>query len=118
MTDRGEILNRSLSEIRLSPDGSSVRLLLTDSLPPYGTVVLACDNLLAFHLNRTADDELPYFIGELKWQPVSTTGQSQVLSRLGYSFLDESGAALQPDWGRAIHLHFEGSVCGDIVCGE
>jgi hypothetical protein len=116
MTDRGEILNHSLSELRFSPDGGSVQLFLTDSVPPYGTVVLTCDNLLAVHLHRTADDAVPYFLDEVRWQPLAGANQSQALGRLGYSFLNERGDILEPGWGQVVSLHFEGSLCGDIIC--
>ncbi len=115
MTDRGEILNRSLSEVRFSPDGGAVQLFLTDSVPPYGTIILTCVNLLAFHLHRTADDAAPYFLGEVTWQPLTSANQGQALARLNYSFFDEGGGVLQPDW-QAMYIHFEGSVCGDIIC--
>ena len=118
MTDRGEFLNQSLSEIRLSSDGASVQLFLTDSVSPHRTAILACDNVLAFHVHRTADDAIPYFIGEVKWQPVACAGQAQLLGRLGYSFLDEGGDALLPSRGQVILLHFEGSICGDVVCNS
>jgi hypothetical protein len=117
MTDRGEILNRSLSEIRLSPDGASMQLFLTDAIPPHGTAVLTCENVPAFHLHRTDDDETPYFIGEVKWQSLTDAGQAQELGRLGYSFFNGSGVLL-PDLAQVISLHFEGSVCGDIICGD
>lgn len=116
MSDRGEMLNCSLSELRFSPDGGSVQLFLTDSVPPYGTVVLTCDNLLALHLHRTADDAVPYFLGEVRWQPLAGASQSQVLGRLGYSFVNERGDLLEPGWGQVVSLHFEGSLCGDIIC--
>lgn len=116
MSNRGEIRNRSLSEVRFSPDGGAVQLFLTDSVAPYGTVVLTCENLLAFHLHRTADDVVPYFLGEVRWQPLAGASQSQALVRLGYSFFNERGSLLEPDWGQVVHLHFEGSLCGDIIC--
>ena len=116
MSNRGEILNRSLSEVRFSPEGGSVQLFLTDSIPPHGTIVMTCENLLAFHFHRTADDAIPYFLGEVRWQPLAAAAQSQALARLGYSFFNERGGLLEPGWGQAVHLHFEGSVCGDIVC--
>lgn len=116
MSEPGAILNRSLAEIRFTPDGRSVQLFLTDSIPPYGTIVLTCENLLVFHLHRTADDAAPYFLGEIKGQPLSGPSQSHILSRLGYSFLNERGDMLTPGWPNSVHLHLEGSLCGDIVC--
>jgi hypothetical protein len=118
MTARGELLNRSLSEVRFSPDGGSVQLYLTDTVPPYGTAVLTCSNLLAFHLHRTADDPAPFFLGEVTWQPLTSARQEQTLGRLGYSFLNEGGTILLPVWSEAVHVHFEGSVCGDIICSR
>ena len=115
MTDQGAMLNRSLSEVRFGPDCGSVQLYLTDSAPPHGTVVLTCANVLAFHFHRTSADAAPYFLGELTWLPLKSANQTPALARLGYSFLDESGGVLQPNW-QATHIHFEGSVCGDIVC--
>jgi hypothetical protein len=116
MTAKGEVLNRSLSEVRFSPDGACVQLYLTDSVPPYGTVVLTCSNVLAFHMHRTADDSIPFFLGEVTWQPLAAARQEQTLSRLNYPFQNESGELLLPPWSEAVHVHFEGSVCGDIVC--
>ena len=52
-----ERIDRSLSEVRFSPDGGSVQLYLTDSVPPYGTVVLTCDNLLSAEV-VTADGQV------------------------------------------------------------
>jgi hypothetical protein len=116
MNLRGEVLNRSLSEVRFGADGGSVQLFLTDTVPPYATVVLVCENLLAFHVHRTAGDGAPYFLGEVRWQPLAGEKQAQALARLGYSFCNERGGILEPEWEQAIHLHFEGSLCGDIIC--
>jgi hypothetical protein len=118
MSHRGEILDHSLSGLDFSPDGASVRLFLTDSVPPHATVVLSCEDLLTFRLDRTADDAIPYFLGEVRWQPLAASARPQALAQLGYSFLDERGRPLEPTWDQAVHLHFEGSVCGDIICRD
>lgn len=116
MNDRGTLNNRSLSELRFSSDGGSVELFLTDSVPPYGTVVLTCQNVLAFHLHRTAEDAAPYFLAEIGWHPSTAARPAQALAKLGYSFFNEQGNILEPGWNQMMEVHFEGSVCGDILC--
>jgi hypothetical protein len=116
MNDQGELFNRSLSELRTTPNGGALQLFLTDTVPPYGTIVLTCHDVLIFNIQRTAGDESPFFLGEIRWQPVAREGVADKMSRLGYSFFDERGRLLEPGWGQVVHVHFEGSVCGDALC--
>jgi hypothetical protein len=116
MRCQGEILNRSLSEVRTTPDGRALLLFLTDTVPPYDTIILICHDVLSFHMHRTAGDEAPFFLGEVAWRPLEGDGAAARLSALGYPFSDEQGKLLEPGWGQVVHLHFEGSVCGDVLC--
>jgi len=116
MNYQGEIFNRSLSEVRTASNGDALSLFLTDTVPPYGTIILTCHDILIFNFQRTAGDESPFFLGEIKWQPITLEGITGKLSRFGYSFFDERGELLEPKWGQVVHVHFEGSVRGDALC--
>ena len=112
-----DYLRRSqLIGISLEPTELSARLEFTYGSQEYD-VVIQLFEIIHFVLSKDPDDNAPLYVGRIDLTVIENGGK-EILSSLLYPFREQDGSVTSYPSRSLFHLHIEGGVCIEAVCGS
>jgi hypothetical protein len=100
----------------LEPTELSARLEFTYGSQEYD-VVIQLFQIVHFVLSKDPDDNDPFYVGRIDLTVIENGGK-EILSSLLYPFRDRTGSVASYPSRSLFHLHIEGGVCIEAVCGS
>lgn len=114
MSTSGHIEVVDVNGIEYGDDGTSLRLEVTETIPPHRTCFVVFEGVCVSKLFQVCRDEFPLTIIDLTWHAVAECDKAEVLTEHSYPFLSENGRLRIPE-ASLVAAHLEGDLVGDIV---
>lgn len=114
-----QFLLNSLSKSQLvgiSFELTGVRLEFTSGIQG-SDVIIQLFQVVHFMLSKDPDEQETFYVGRIDLTPLEKGGK-EILSALLYPFKERDGTVVSYPSHPLFHLHIEGGVCIEAVCGS
>ncbi len=90
--------------------GTTLRIEIVDSIPPYNTSYVLFKGVIVSKLFKETDDEFPLNVVDLTWHVVHQHNFGSVLADHGFPFSGKT-----KEYEKLVIAHFEGDIVGDVI---
>lgn len=108
-----DLRSYQLADVSFDLAAGKARFIFINAAGEQREVLL--QNLLQFSLSRHPDEEGP-FVVDVDISETEAGGRT-VLKKLGFGFTDRQGQPVTATDNRLYHVHLEGDIVLDAVCG-